>query len=84
MGTARLSAQDGTATGNLCLCGLGATNTNTSHSGETFIERCVIDVRTRGARIPAAMDAYVSAAPVVGVAPEWPFCSAPGGLAREG
>ena len=51
MGTARLSAQDGTATGNLCLCGLGATNTNTSHSGETFIERCVIDVRTCGARI---------------------------------
>jgi len=28
------------------------------------------------------MHASVSAAPVVSVAPEWSFCSAPGGLAR--
>jgi len=34
------------------------------------------------ARRPADMYASVSAAPVVGVVPEWSFCSAPGGLAR--
>jgi len=44
----------------------------------TLSDRGVLE----NARRAADTDASVSAVLVVGVAPEWSFCSAPGGLAR--